>query len=383
MTASDPVGHRAEFPQDLAALTSLRFLLALGVVLFHYHVMWPYDDLAVTHLIERGRLGVDVFFILSGFILTHVYRGQLADGRFDYGGFLLARLARIYPAHLAMLFVAVAMFAVAVLLGAPFATQGYTLEGLVRSLLLVQAWAPTAETYEWNGPAWSLSAEWAAYLAFPALAWAGLKLQARPLLLTGVAAALFLGVDQLYRGLFGQPVTHAEFNLGVLRIAPEFLFGIALYHLGQRLAPRREVAVGVAALVAAAFVEMLHEGADERLIVGAAGVLVLSLALLSKSGADRVLAPPALRLAGEASYALYLVHFPMIVAWKGASSALLGLDDGRPMYWPELAALLAVTLAAGLALHLLVERPARAALRGLKSQSAGAERREPSPYRSG
>ena len=81
----------AAFPQNLPALTSVRFFLALGVVLFHYQLQWPWDTLATTGLLDRARLGVDAFFILSGFVLTHAYREAIADGRLDYRRFLVAR----------------------------------------------------------------------------------------------------------------------------------------------------------------------------------------------------------------------------------------------------------------------------------------------------
>ena len=54
----------AAFPADLPALTSFRALLALGVALFHYHLLWAWTDAEVTGLFERARLGLDAFFIL-------------------------------------------------------------------------------------------------------------------------------------------------------------------------------------------------------------------------------------------------------------------------------------------------------------------------------
>ncbi|QLQ13032.1 MAG: acyltransferase [Brevundimonas sp.] len=57
----------------IAPLTSVRILLALGVVLFHYQLQWSLTDDGHSGLLNRARLGVDAFFILSGFILTHVY----------------------------------------------------------------------------------------------------------------------------------------------------------------------------------------------------------------------------------------------------------------------------------------------------------------------
>src|ERR1700744_4959496 len=83
-------------PQDIPALTGLRGVAALWVVLFHMELETPIP------IIEKGYLGVDIFFILSGFILMHVY----ADRKeFNYNEFVRARLARIYPLHMLSLVV--------------------------------------------------------------------------------------------------------------------------------------------------------------------------------------------------------------------------------------------------------------------------------------
>lgn len=349
----------AAFPQNLPALTSVRFFLALGVVLFHYQLQWPWDTMATTGLLDRARLGVDAFFILSGFVLTHADRDALAAKRLNYPRFLVARFARIYPAHLSVLAFVVIMVTGAGLLGADFDRELYNPLGLILTLMLVHAWLPDLITAEWNGPSWSLSAEWAAYLAFPLFAWLGLTLARRPLILLAVAAALFLAVDQLYLALFGDTVVHAEINLGVLRIVPEFLYGIGLYRLGERLTLSRPLAVVAAWGAAITLLALMHFKADDRLVVAAAGPLILALALLSKAKAEGPMAYPILLLGGEASYALYLLHMPILIAWKGVLSALTGQDSKYILDWWEVGVLLVISITAAVALHLLVEGPAR------------------------
>lgn len=359
MWDTDNAAAAAAFPQNLSALTSIRFFLALGVVLFHYQLQWPWDTMATTGILDRARLGVDAFFILSGFVLTHAYRQALTSGNLDYRRFLVARFARVYPAHLAVLLFVLTMVLGATLMGAEFDRELYNPLGLVLTLLLVHAWLPDLVTAEWNGPSWSLSAEWFAYLTFPAFAWFGVRLARRPILLLGVAGALFLALDQLYIRLFGDTVVHAEINLGVLRILPEFLYGVGLYRLGERLTLRRNHAIIAAWSAAILLVALMHFKADDRLVVMAAGPLMLALALLSKVGAEGAMATPSLLLGGEASYALYLVHMPILIAWKGGVSALTGRDSKYILDWWEVGFLLALTIGAAVALHLLVEGPAR------------------------
>ena len=359
----------APFPDALPALTSVRFLLALGVVLFHYQLQWAWDSQSVTGLLDRARLGVDVFFILSGFVLTHAYRADISSGRRGYRRFLIARVARVYPAHLAVLGFVLAMVGVAAALGAEFDPAFYNPAGFVLTLLLVHAWGPELIKAEWNGPSWSLSAEWFAYLAFPLYAKIGLKLRNRPWLLLGLVAFFFIILDQLYIALFSDTVVHAEINFGILRILPEFLYGVALYRLGESLRLSRHVAVAFSLGASAFLLALMHVAADDRLVVAAAGPMVLSLALLSKVGADQPLARPWMLAAGEASFSLYLVHMPLLIGWKGVHSALKGGPSSSVFAWGEIGALLVLTVAAAFGLHAVVEAPARRWIRARIDQT--------------
>lgn len=351
------------FPNNLPALTSIRFALALGVVLFHYQLQWPWDSMASTGILNRARLGVDAFFILSGFVLTHAYRQALEERRLDYRRFLAARFARVYPAHIAVLAFVLVMVGAATLIGAEFDHGLYNPLGLLTTLLLVHAWLPETVVAEWNGPSWSLSAEWFAYLAFPAFAWVGLVLARRPWVLLALSGLVFLVLDLIYQAVFGDVVVHAELNMGVLRIIPEFLYGIGLYRLGQRLRPTRQWAIGAAWLSAITLLALMHLKADDRIVVAAAGPLILSLGLLSKASADRALAQPWMLAGGEASYALYLVHMPILIGWKGVNSALTQRPSAYVLAWWEIACLLTLTLFAAFAVHYLFEGPARTCIR--------------------
>lgn len=346
-------------PSQLHGLTALRFFLALGVVLFHLHLGWRYDDMAVTWLFERGRLGVDVFFILSGFVLTHVYADALGAGRFSYRGFLIARVARVFPVHLLALAGMLVMVLAAELLGQDYRSGHFTVTGFLKTLVLVQAWFPTETLNEWNGPSWSLSAEWFAYIAFPLFAWVGLLLRRRPWLIVVLAVILFFGLDEYYRSASGKLLTHAEENLGILRILPEFLLGIGLYHWGRRLHPRRALAAFCAGASVIGMVVAMHRGLDDRLIVFLAGGLVLSLALLSKARAGAASSGGILVLLGESSYALYLTHIPLFTAWRGLMAALLDKPSSYKLGWVEAGAMLLTAQAIAILLFLFFERPAR------------------------
>ena len=144
---------------ELDALTGLRGIAALWVLAYH------------AGLSAAGYLGVDLFFVLSGFIIAYNYAdARLAEDGRRYREFLWRRLARIYPAYLAALLLTLA--AVAVL--APWEVSlrksaHFTAEGFWASVFMVQAWTVPVPRV-WNVPGWSVSAEWAAYLAFPLIA---------------------------------------------------------------------------------------------------------------------------------------------------------------------------------------------------------------------
>ncbi len=165
-------------PQNLKALTALRFIAAMWVVSYDY---WA-DLTAVTpHLVSKGYLGVELFFVLSGFILSHVYLQGFGERNFRYADFLWARLARVYPVHLATLLGMGGLIGGATLLGIQAGDKALVWSSLPAQLTLTQAWGLGLHG-GWNHPSWSISAEWFAYLSFPAFAWAAWRLRDRPAL---------------------------------------------------------------------------------------------------------------------------------------------------------------------------------------------------------
>lgn len=353
-----PEPARTPFPEVLDPLTSVRFFLALGVVLFHYQLQWT---LWSGGLLDRARLGVDVFFILSGFILTHVYlQGNEAP---NYRRFLAARFARIYPAHLFILLAMLGLVLVAPVFGVGLEPGRFNPIDFASTLLLIHAWFPRESLVLWNGPSWSLSAEWFAYLAFPAYAAVALRLRTKPWVLIALAILLFAGLDAFYRAQFGRVLPRAEDSLGILRIIPEFLYGVGLYYLGQRWTPSLRLSIMGALAATVALLTLMQVGADDRIIVAAAGPFILSLAWLAKARVRTFLSHPVALFAGEASFALYLVHIPILMVWRNAAQAFAGWPGDYRMGVPELTAMLALTLAAAAAIHVFVERPGRRWLR--------------------
>ncbi len=223
-------------PPDLRALTTLRFLAAAWVVLF---TAWPHLDVSfIPTAVTRGYLGVEVFFVLSGFILSHVYLEAAGEKRFSYGGFLWARIARVYPLHLLTLAGMAALGIAATVVGLSVDASLTDWRSLPAHLTMTHAWG-LASSAAFNHPSWSISAEWFAYLTFPAFAFVAWRLRERPgtavLLATASALLLYAG----FQAVAGFSLTEATFRWGALRIVPCFALGCALYLVHRKRPVRR------------------------------------------------------------------------------------------------------------------------------------------------
>ncbi|MDP2765045.1 MAG: acyltransferase [Brevundimonas sp.] len=365
-------------PPDLRALTTLRFLAALWVVLY---TAWPHLDVGfVPVAVTKGYLGVETFFILSGFILSHVYLEAAGQKRFRYGGFLWARIARVYPLHLLTLFGMIG-------LGLDATVAGLCIDGsltdwraLPAHLTMTHAWG-LAPLSAFNHPSWSISAEWFAYLSFPAFAFVAWRLRNRPVLATGLAAAFALGLYAAFEPLAGYSLTEATFRWGMLRIVPCFALGCALYLVHRR--GRIPYAGPVALVSGAVLLISASLGLWDAITVLAAGGLILGLGALGNARAGVLGSKTGVYL-GEISYSIYMVCAPVLLLTTNVAARLTGADDKRfhILVWLVLVAAIPVT--AMLTYH-LVERPARKALRGYAdgraARSAAAKARTNSPER--
>lgn len=341
---------------NIRQLTSLRFFAAFWVVLFHY---WPKLDLdgAIPAFVQKGYLGVELFFVLSGFILCHVYRTSLEEGRFRYGSFLWNRLARVYPLHLATL---VGMIVLA--LGAQAAGFGIdanilSWDSLPANLLLLQAWglAPQAA---FNHPSWSISAEWFAYLSFPLFAWGALALKNRPLVAVALAIAFLVGLYAVFQALAGFPLTQATIQWGALRIVPCFAYGCALHALWRaRPSQNRGAALLAAAVSALAVIILAAFSAPDAVIVTTLGALIFFLARMAQTGSE-TFGNTALVYLGEVSYSVYMVCVPWKIVFVNAASKVFELSDERLPLWLWLVFLGGVIPLAAASYH-LIEKPAR------------------------
>src|ERR1700759_4633296 len=173
-----PDGKSVVRSGEIKALTGLRIIAAVWVVLFHFRPMLsdasPDFRDALAPVLNCGAQGVDLFFILSGFVLTWNYLDRMGWSWSTRSTlhFLWLRLARVWPVYLVTLHLA-ALWGIFTLHVGHVPSQGidrFTAVSYVRQVLLVQLWfQPFFDNSSWDGPAWSISAEWLAYILFGVL----------------------------------------------------------------------------------------------------------------------------------------------------------------------------------------------------------------------
>ncbi|MGY1805885.1 acyltransferase family protein [Blastococcus sp. SYSU D00669] len=318
----------------LPRLTSLRFFAAAGVVIFHLHV-WEVGSLP-WQVSKVGYVGVTFFFTLSGLVLAWGTEPGLAALRF-----YRRRFARVWPSHVVVFGIAAVVPVVAVARGVPEA---------IPNILLVQSWWHDYRiVFGMNGVAWTLSCEAFFYATFPVL----VRVFSRsPAWVPWVISAAMLSVS-FAAGFVAPGYSH---HLPLTRLG-EFVLGMAA-GLALRRGWRPALPSYVTWAAAAAgfgLAYLLRPPLANAPLAGVFLVLLLAAVARDLRGDAGWLTGRYAVFAGEASFALYLVHELVIINLKPVLPLSAPLVVG--------VMLLAAAVCA-VALHLLVERPCNALLRG-------------------
>ncbi|MEO1017189.1 MAG: acyltransferase [Pseudomonadota bacterium] len=338
----------------IETLTSLRFLAALWVLMLHFTNELGFRHESYTQFIHQGKLGVDFFFVLSGFIMAHVYLAAMAAGRFSFIDFIKKRFARLYPIHLATFLFVAAYVCFGMLIGVrPGEAEAYQWSSVIPNLLMIHAWG-VEDRLSFNYVSWSISAEWFAYLTFWPLALLTLRLS--PVQMLAATATLFFVLYALSETLFGRQLTFLTFDFGIARILPEFLVGVALYRLSCNWdlgTAGKWLTVALVAVVAI----VAHFGLGDWLAVPILAFLIFAVASLERQGGVHWLRTRPLIYLGEISYSIYMVHGIVLTLWFKALGMTLGAQSNLAYALSWLAIPLSLVTAA--AAYHAVETPSR------------------------
>jgi len=368
----------------LDGLTALRFMAALHVMLFHLKVEgivsggpWFYENFAGI-----GYIGVNFFFVLSGFILVYTY----AERDVDIRKFWRTRFARVYPAYLLSLALTASGFLYALKhLNLPFFawSQRHTITAVIATVLLLQAWIPQG-ALTWNPGCWSLSVEAFFYSIFPFLLRRTRGYRGRKAVLGITACSLVCmvisvsylllhpdGADKIDSG----EVTLLWKNMlsfnPLIRL-PEFVAGMFAGRLYLGVRRRQGLATICIALGSAVILLMTA-------LVGTIPTPLISAGFLSPAFAaiifgvaqeprwTRFLSFKPLVVLGQASYSLYLLHSYVISA---TFAALARMPHGS-----RVTGSISAAVAVSVASYFLIEEPARRFLK--PQQSKVCQKRNP------
>ena len=352
-------------------LEGIRGIAALLVIFYHV----PYWHPLIHHLpiVENGRLMVQLFFVLSGFVISNAYRHRLktASALVD---FQILRFGRLYPVHLMYL-----GFFIAVEFGKIFMATRYGITSnnteafrqnswtaVVQHLLLIQPIGPTGNALTFNSPAWSIGVEFYTYLLFGLIVLWVPRLFIPIAAVTSFASIYLLGWYEV-----------GDWNL-VLRGLSGFFLGCLVQEAASRGNPfgtRYLLACAVVAM--AVFLWIPQTVASECWIFALSAAIIYACAVGPENGIRRALRSTAAAWLGRISYSVYMSHLAII--WivtqivrftRSGSPTLVTTPGGHidvEVSLPEaLAACLGVlllTLLVGTIVNRLVEEPFRDATR--------------------
>ena len=365
--------------QSIGALTGIRFLAAVHVMIFHMAqltiVTLP-DGL--SDFFGAGYVGVSMFFVLSGFILAYNYVGENGTLTVTRTDFYIARASRIAPVYVVCMIFGLPVFVSdMMLLAHNLSTVAlYVFAAVGMSGTLMQAWVPYPTFYV-NAPGWSLSNEAFFYLLFPGIIFFLRQRSIRAL--TGIAAiawlsAMILPVLYTIVNAGGQAsINHLteSVSLAVLKYnpllrLPEFIMGAVTGSIFVRVGPWERRTSGILTVASLIIVTgMLAVSTKLPYIIIHDGLLapVYALFIYALAGDRSVIASflssRTMVLLGEASFALYLFHLPF-ARYMHRLGVLMGVDADSLFY------VIPVGIAAVLCSILLlkfVEEPGRIALR--------------------
>jgi len=343
--------------REIKALTGVRGVAATMVMFYHFFENDSYASQFEPWMLRHGYLGVDLFFILSGFVMSLSYAQtfQTAVSLTDIRIFLVKRFARIYPLYIfiTVLFVLKQSYNFSGAVQAPFG-----IGDLVACVLMIQAWGVAVASPA--GATWSLSTEVFAYLVFPFAAhWVVFRRGHFAWALAWICGTAIVLVAMSGQGVSGQlDVVQPDSILPLVRSLAGFGLGmVACWSVRQDVARRLLGSSFVLLGIIAAFVLASVERAPDLAMFVLLPLLVCTL-YFESSATRAVFANKLSYHLGLVSYSMYLVH-PLFVPIKIRLQAMLEPQLGVSSHWIVLLFVVLMSWGLSVGLYTLVEKPGR------------------------
>ncbi len=381
----------------LSNLTPLRGIAALLTVIYHIDLMighgggmlLKFND---TLVLTRMYLMVDFFFILSGFIMCHVY-GELFTNSVklsDFKKFTIARFARVYPLHFVTLAYTIVLLFVSAKVGVP---KNIILEvenntsSIFTNLFLLHS-MNLHQWFTWVHASWSISVEWWAYMLFPFLVAPFSRLNSigkiiiSALCILGYLAIMFyliplVKISPALMAIFGSEggpgvgdSLNVSFQFGYVRCLCGFILGMMMYQGFKTEWGKGLLGNGYAIIILTlcSFICM-HFALPDVFTVAFFPFILLSGAYGSV-GMNKFFSTAALQRLGDWSFSLYLVHQPILFTINKIMAYLNPIDPAKPRMgpppqpdmltgWIICFGIVALALCISYLTFVFIERPAR------------------------
>ncbi len=335
--------------ERLYLLDFARAIAATCVVLLHYQHFYSsdynqqldfvknlqpfYNILGIFY--EFGTVAVQFFFILSGFIFFMFYRTRILGGAINFKNFIILRLTRLYPLHLLTLFLVLAIqFFYNQNYSEYFTYKNNDLENFIAHFLLIQEWGLIGETASYNGPSWSISVEFFLYIIFFLISIFFIKniFQCLIIIIFSLLIYVFLqpNLNNLILGLllfyiggftfffytYLKKFYKKKFFILVLVIIDIIIFGRFLNESFLNFQNSIEFLIGNKLFILLFFIKF-------PLIIINLSVLQLYKKNLGKN----------IKLLGDISYTIYLVHFPIQLLFALVIKKMLIVNFNSPFFF--------------------------------------------------
>ena len=330
-------------------IDGLRAIAVLSVILFH---------LENSNLTPGGFFGVDIFFVISGFLIGTLIFQRLTVSSFRFSNFYLARLRRLFPAFATVLTITSAVAAMS-LMSTPL--KDYS-RGLAASLAGVSNYY-FAETNEYWGDGagrmplihtWSLSVEEQFYLLIPITLFLLFKLKKSLVLPVLVALGVISFGFAIHLSGINPDLSFYLLFSRAWELLTGVVLGIGLSKYQVELSRTFSIVLGAAGIVLIG-VSLFYLGGFTRApsflyIVPVAGTALLLLAGTEDNPVTKLLSGRFLRFLGKISYSLYLWHYPLLVLPRAIFGGLSPFQEVGAVF---------LAFFASVATYFLIEQPAR------------------------